>query len=267
MQSSDQQSSEQSKRQSEEVPEVVEPAAGPFYEFSAAGAWPQNAPAPVEVQPPAQSSPGEPAYPPPPSFYQNLPAPSEKQPLSPPAVVDRPSVTPTPSVGGVRPTYQPGPGYPPPPGPRAKRSHKGLWITLSIVGVLLLLICGLCGWAGYTLFVPSFQNASGIVTEVNSYYQSVEQRNYTSAYADLHVDGLTPDAFAQQAQLRDTQAGTITSFMLGTPVPDTSHGSGGIDFSYYTADVTVVRVNASYTVHLDLQKINGSWKITYFDKI
>src|SRR5436309_1622752 len=77
----------------------------------------------------------------------------------------------------VAPAYgaQQAPAYVPPQQPR--RSRRGLWIALAIIGGLIVLSCGVCGIlfaTGVGFFAKSV--ALPAIT-VNQYYSSVEKQD------------------------------------------------------------------------------------------
>jgi len=213
-------------------------------------------------------------YPPPPSFYENMPEPEEA-----PA---RPLPAPIPPVGqpsgvtfkGVPVSqvpyqYQFQPGRPPvlQATPPARRSRKPLWIVLSIVGTILLLSCVICGVAGTRLFAPAIQDATSITNVVTDYYQKISDHQYNAAYADLQISNLTQSSYLQQAQQRDSQFGAVSSFNVTGVSASSTFTNQNILVSTYAITLTATRGSNSYTVHLTLQKIAGNWKITSFDTI
>ncbi|HLX40192.1 MAG TPA: hypothetical protein VKR42_06645 [Ktedonobacteraceae bacterium] len=171
------------------------------------------------------------------------------------------------------PGYQ---GYPPPFIPPYERrspvrkSRRGLWITLSIVGAVLLLACGLCSWAAYSFFAPAVQGVSGSLNTVDDYYGNLQSKDYAAAYADIstqyELSSLTQEQFVQEASARDSQYGAILSYTPGQPAYASTPG-GGFDFTRFTISVDVKRANLSYTTTLYLRKIGDNWKITNFDSI
>ncbi len=202
-------------------------------------------------------------YPPPPSFYQNMPLPAELPPL-PPAQGQIPPAQPAapPPLPGYPPPFMPSP----PQQPVAKRSRKWVWITVSILAVALLASCGLCGWGLYTLFAPAFQSVSGSLAVVNDYFTNLQDQNYAAAYRDLAVPGLTQAQFTRQAMQRDQAYGPILSYTVNQP-SFSSNPNSGPNLSQFTFTVQVKRRSLSYTVTLTTSQVQGSWKIIYFDKI
>jgi hypothetical protein len=214
-------------------------------------------------------------YPPPPSYYQNMPVmPEQLQPPLPPS----PQQIGTGLAGyvpqrqmlqgnvQVYPPQPPGafPAYMPPPA--AKKSRTWIWLLVTILSVIVLASCGLCGWAFYTIFSTTYQQVSGSVDVVNDYYSNLQSRNYTAAYHDLAITGLTQEAFSTQATKLDTQDGSVLSFTLGQPSFQTSSNTGP-DLSHFNVTVDVKRAHSSYTALLTVNKIGGSWKITYYDRL
>jgi hypothetical protein len=234
-------------------------------------------PATLEIQP------GVP-YPPPPSFYENMPEPEEERPLPLPSPLTAQATLMQPSGGGYpgvpQSPYQFQPGMPPAanpfqPGPspfqarppRKRASRKTLWIVFSIVGAVLLLTCGLCSWGAVSFLGPVVQGATAITNVVTDYYQDIEANEYAPAYADLQVTGLTQSVFTQQAQQRDTLLGSVSSFEVTGATPDTSDSDTSTNFTEYSVTLTIHRPGSSYPVHLVLHSESTLWKITSFDAI
>jgi hypothetical protein len=150
-----------------------------------------------------------------------------------------------------------------------RRSRRGLWIALGIIGGLILLSCGTLG----ILFVfgagPSASivgSVAGPVNTVNQYYNAVEHQDYTTAFSYVEsgtttIGGQpsTQQAYTLAAQAVDAAKGKVSSFSVGN-ISMTGNTT--------TVTVAVTRVNSlSYDVHLQLQQVNGSWKIISFDGI
>ena len=259
--------------------EIADPA---FFEFASipaagnpVGTSAISIPAVLEVQP------GVP-YPPPPSFYENMPEPVAEhlQPVAPP-LVRQPALPSQPGgyPGSPQPSYQFQPGMLPPnqfqpgpspfqiPPPRRRTSRKTLWIVFSIVGAVLLLSCGLCTWGAVSFFGPVVQGATAITNVATDYYQNIEAQEYQAAYADVQVNGLTQSAFTQQAEQRDTLLGSVSSFEITGATPVTSDTDTSTNFTEYSVTLTIHRPRSSYTVHLDIQNKSTLWKITSFDAL
>jgi hypothetical protein len=252
-------------------------------EFISSNVSPESAPktgSTAGTTPGVQAGPEGFVYPPLPSYYQNMPHPGDVPPL--------PSI-PTPAQGSAKlPPYQsmppqfqppsvatmyPATGVPPfqspnvpPPAPTQKRSHKWIWILVSVAAVILLAGCGLCGWGFYSIFRPAFQGVSGSLNVVNDYYSNLQSQNYVAAYADLSVHNLTEARFAQQARQLDQQDGPILSYTPNQP-SFSSNPNSGPNLSQFNIVVNIKRQKLSYTVFLTLNQINGKWKITYYDRL
>lgn len=242
-------------------------------------------------------------YPPPPSFYQNMqtsptrptlpPVPAQPfqpaygQPAQPAAF--NPGAVPSQRQGYVQgqqvlqgPQSPQGfnpwvpPGYPPPfvpsyeQRPPVKKSRRWLWITLSIVGAVLLITCGLCSWAAYSFFAPAVQGVSGSLNTVDDYYGNLQSKDYAAAFGDINtqyeLSSLTQAQFVKEASARNNQYGAILSYTPGQPAY-ASTPNGGFDFTRFTISVDVKRAKLSYTTTLYLRKIGNNWKITNFDSI
>ncbi len=238
-------------------------------------------------------------YPPPPAFYERQQSASETAPTYttpqkeqalqfPPSLPSQSaSAYPPDTRQGFTQAYHPYTVYPPsagyPPGvqppfvtvpPRRKKSHKLLWISLSILAVVILLSCGLCSWATYPIITQAYQQASSAVYGsqdlVNNYYGDIQNQQYSQAYTYLTPQGsdahLTQAQFVQEAQQRDKQYGPVYSFTTGTPSV-TYNNTNGQTIDSFSVDVTVARAKTKYTVHLFAQKVNGTWKIGNFNQI
>jgi hypothetical protein len=166
----------------------------------------------------------------------------------------------------VAPAYgaQPVPGYAPPQQPG--RSRRGLWIALAIIGGLIVLSCAVCGIffvAGIGFFAKT---VAGPAITVDQYYTAVKNQDYNTAFTYISTNftasngqTLTQELYSTAAQALDTVKGKVTNFSVGSV--STSNNVA-------TVTVSVTRGNASpYDVHLQLQQVNGSWKITSYDNI
>ena len=156
------------------------------------------------------------------------------------------------------------PGYMPPQ--QLKRSRRGLWIVLGIIGGLIVLSCAVCGIlfvAGVGFFAKTVA-APALVA--NQYYSAVEKQDYSTAYSYLNTNliaqnnqPLTQELYTTAARTLDTAKGTVSNYSVGN-----------ISVNNNTASVTVSVTRGStpaYDVQLQLQQVNGTWKITRFDNI
>ena len=172
--------------------------------------------------------------------------------------------------------YNPPPDYmyggaPPMPNyeqPRKKSSLRWLWITLAIVGGLLVLVCGGCAIASYAGIGYFAKTIAGPSVAVNSYYQNIKDQNYDQAYTYLDTSGtvqsqfVNASSFAQVAKAQDQVKGPVTAFSQTNISTDSTNGVN-------TANVTmsVTRNGSAYTVQLQLKEENGVWKIISFDTL
>lgn len=209
-------------------------------------------------------------YPPPPSFYQHaqfVPG----QPLPPASMAGAgtqpPGYPPQQGYAGIQPPpFAPTPSMQPP----VKKSYRWLWITISILVVLLLAACGFCGWAFSQFFTPILQSETNAINVTNEYYDALHNQDYVSAYQYLKpqssIAGMTQAAFAQRAKSADDKYGAVRSYTTGAvnivTAPNTS-----LDFSRFTVVMNVTRPGESYSVLLTLQKSGNDWKIIDFDRL
>jgi hypothetical protein len=229
----------------EEKP-YIEQSSGPHYELDA------HAPSEEAIR---QGL----VYPPPPSFYQNVPISVEPPPL--PATPISP--VPAYAVNGP-PSYIP-------PTPAVKKSKRWVWILVSICSIILLISCSLCGWRTYTIFSTAYQQATNSLTLVDDYYTAIHAKNYVAAYNDLApqgtINGLTLDQFTQRTQALDEQYGSVLSYTLGQPQYVIVSNNGSPNISSLSIPVNVSRSKLTYTALLTVIKVGRSWKISDFDRI
>jgi hypothetical protein len=151
------------------------------------------------------------------------------------------------------------------PPQQPQKSRRGLWIALAIIAGVIVLGCAVCGIffvAGIGFFAKSV--ALPAIT-VNQYYSAVEKQDYNTAFSyistNLTTNGqnLTQELYTTTAQTLDAAKGKVTNFSVGN-VSTTNNVA--------SVTVSVTRGNAApYDVHLQLQQVNGSWKITSFDNL
>jgi hypothetical protein len=231
---------------------------------------------PEEPKEPKEENAVEQVYPPPPSFYQHAqfapdqPLPQTSMPMYPGMVgvgMQSASYVPQGGYGGM----QPPPFAPVPPmQPPIKKSYRWLWITISILVVLLLAACGFCGWAFSQFFTPIVQSETNALNVTNAYYDALHNQDYAGAYQYLmpqsSIAGMTQATFTQRAQSADKQYGIVRSYTPGA-VSIVTDSNTGLDFSRFTVVMNVTRPGQSYSVSLTLQKSGNDWKITDFDKL
>jgi hypothetical protein len=243
MQSSDQQPKEKIERENMEVEDPKDQAESPLYEF------------PADQQ-------GM-VYPPPPSYYQNMQIPTARATLP-----LQPGISPG-SQAQFRETDVRIPASAPTRYPEMqapiKKSYKWVWIVVSIFSLGFLVTCGLCGWGSYQLFDTVIKQETGATDVVNNYFQDVQHQRYAQAYQDLQINGLTPENYSKQAQASDTQNGLLLSYVVGQPTFGTNSNTGP-DLSHWRYTVDITRAKNSYPVLIAVEKIGGSWKITYIDR-
>ncbi|HEX9134025.1 MAG TPA: hypothetical protein VF844_17170, partial [Ktedonobacteraceae bacterium] len=166
----------------------------------------------------------------------------------------------------VTPAYgaPPAPGYMPPQQPR--RSRRTLWIVLGIIGGLLVLSCAVCGILFVTGAAFFAKTVAAPVTTVNQYYNAVKSQDYNAAFSYISTNltasngqTLTQELYTTAAQALDGVKGKVSNFSVGN-----------VSVTNNTASVTVTVTRGStpaYDVHLQLEQVNGTWKITSYDNI
>ena len=123
-------------------------------------------------------------------------------------------------------------------------------------------MCGIFFVAGIGFFAKSV--ALPAIT-VSQYYSAVEKQDYNTAFSftnlsTLNGQTLTLDAYTKAAQTLDVARGTVTNFSVGN-VPTINNNMASVT-------VSVTRGSTPpYNVHVQLQQVNGSWKIISFDNI
>jgi Protein of unknown function (DUF3828) len=124
-------------------------------------------------------------------------------------------------------------------------------------------VCGIFFVTGIGFFAKS---VVGPAVTANQYYSAVEKQDYNTAYSYISTNltaangqTLTQQIYTTAAQALDTVRGKVTNFSVGNV--STSNNVANVT-------VSVTRGNAApYDVHLQLQQVNGSWKITSYDNI
>ena len=101
---------------------------------------------------------------------------------------------------------------------------------------------------------------------MDQYYTAVKNQDYNTAYSYISPNTttstgktLTQQLYTVAAQGLDTLKGKVTNFSVGS-----------VSTSNNVASVTVSVTRGSdspYDVHLQLQQVNGSWKISSYDNI
>ena len=206
-------------------------------------------------QPNEQNQPQQPDEPP----TQYTPSPEYNQPYAQQPAYGQPPYSGVPPV----PTYA----------PPQRSSLRWLWITLAIVGGILVLGCGGCiiaSVAGLGIFGRAVSTAIAPSATANSYYKAIQKQDYATAFTYLDTSGasvegqqVTKDAFIILGQTIDATKGTVSSFSQSGISLNTSTSSG----TTATVTMDVTRNGSTYTVHLELRQENNVWKITSVDNI
>lgn len=175
-----------------------------------------------------------------------------------------------------QPPYSNMPPMPPTPGyvQPQKSSLRWLWITLAIVGGILVLGCGGCiiaSVAGLGIFGQAVSTAIAPSATVTSYYQAIQKQDYATAFtyldtSSVSVQGqqqLTQDTFILLGKTVDLAKGTVSSFKQTAVSVETNTSSG----TTATITMNVTRNGSTYLVHLELRETNNVWKITSIDNM
>lgn len=221
---------------------------------------------PYQPLPPQQGQPQQPPQSPFPSPYDPNYGQYAQQPYGPPPGTQY-GVPQGPQ--GLQAPYGP-PPYGMPPGqfmpPQKKSSLTWLWITLGIVGGVLVLGCAACGIFAYTIGKQA-TTLAGPAFAVGEYYQYLKASDYSKAYtfvdpnASYTIGGQVASvsdepSFAKTAQSVDATDGPITTIAVSTSSTDTTH-----------ITMTITRNGSSYDVHLTLSQEGSTWKIVAADGI
>ncbi len=269
---------EYSRDDTEKSRQLTQQESQPLYEFPASAPLPSageiQATADTVAPPPtgpATATPGATnpgfVYPPPPSYYQNMPS----SPVRPPLPQQPPfSASNQGSRQANLPAYNLTPITFQPDRPASKKSYKWVWIAVSIISICVLTGCGLGVWGIYTIVNTSYQQIAGSTDVINDYYSNLQSKNYTAAYSDLaphgQISGLTQAQFVKEATQLEQLYGPVISFEPSQPNLSTDPNTG-TNFTHLTITVDVKRTHDSYTALLTLDKIGGNWKITQYDRI
>lgn len=240
---------------------------------------PQQRPGGEPAAPPPQAYAG--AYPPYPSYspYPPYPgAPAGTPSGAPGATQGQPSPTAPygypqyPYPSGSAPAQYPYP-YPYPyavPQP-ARKSNRALWITLSIAGAALLVVCVSCSVlfaVGLGRAANSFNQLLGPEIAASTFCVDVQEQRYSAAYDQLSRNlqsQMTRDQFESAASARDQASGPVTDC-----TPDTNDQSVDTSGPPTLVHVTVTRTSGSggtslYPGDLTLVREDSVWKIDAID--
>lgn len=226
-------------------------------------------------------------YPPPPSFYAQMPEPSsverEQAPPSRPEETPWSAFPPVPATRGKSAPQGPQPyqggqqfapsppfaPFPAPGLPVRHRANKWVWLSLTIFGVIALVSCGLCTWTASSVMAPVVLQTTGSLTTINNYYTAIQSRNYDEAFSYLepkgHLQGLTREQFIAEAKARDARYGQVLSFTPRTNQVSAQPSAQGLSNLKVTFDVT--RSKLKYTVTLTVEKVGNQYKIVDYQQI
>lgn len=175
-------------------------------------------------------------------------------------------------------------GAPPAPGyaqPQPRQSNRWVWITLGVLGglivlgliacVLFFVLIGRAAQQTVNTVTTSIEQTETAVSSpaaaqatVEQYYTAIQSQDYTTAYSYLESNmtttsgqTLTRQLFTQAATGRDTSLGTVTNFTI------TQNASDATKFT-----ISVTRgSSALYTVNIQVTQVGSDWKISSYDEI
>lgn len=142
-----------------------------------------------------------------------------------------------------------------------------LCITIAILSGVLIAVLRFSGQQQETVKRTSVViSPTSVPTTPTQYYTAIEHQDYTTAYSYVapnltasNGQPLTQELYTTAAQALDTVKGQVTSYTVG---------STSVSSNIESVTVIVTRGSTpAYEVHLQLQQINGSWKITSYDNI
>ncbi|HEX6800174.1 MAG TPA: hypothetical protein VF116_20850 [Ktedonobacterales bacterium] len=210
------------------------------------GHEPQAAPPHV---PPAHPHPQQPMPPMPPPQY--------------PGVYGQPPYAPYPPY----PPYPPHPAYapygPPPPPQPPRSSNKGLWIGLSILGVVILLSCVACA-VGVGLFISNasrtLTSSLGPAVVAEELCADEENSDYVAVY-DLFSSNLqgqtTQDQFVAESQAREQTNGVVRQ-CSAAPSSQVTGNSARVE-------ITLTLDDGQHDGFITLVQQGGLWQIDSYD--
>ncbi len=145
--------------------------------------------------------------------------------------------------------------------PAKKKPRRRLWVTLGVVGGLLVVFCA----GGVGLFVYAAAQAAKPLEVATTFCADVKARDYSSAYGLLSTNyqsQIKQSAYVQTAQLQDQVDGPVKNCGLQTG----NSSSFSFDFNRKTASVAaqIVR-NKALTGNIALVEEGSDWKIDSLD--
>lgn len=211
---------------------------------------------------------GQPPYPP--TTPAQQPYPAAPQPPYPP--YSYPPAYGQPGAPGAYPPPYPYPyPYPPMPPQQPKQSHKALWITLSILGGVILLSCIACSaFAAISLNRVGKQITSslGPTLTAQEFCSDMEIQDYDSAYSLFSANlqsQVTSDQWSAKNQARDLSDGQVSAC---TVMPNSNLPQGGranLQIQITRNGDTSSTATGSQTGVLTIIQEGSQWKIDNID--
>ena len=142
-------------------------------------------------------------------------------------------------------------------------SHGQMWVIVAIIGASVLLLLGAGSWALANIYGAVSQQGVDANQVAQDFYQHVLQQDYSGAYVDLQINGLTTSAFTHDAQSVDARDGQVTSFNIDTTSFNSANSASTA--THWQVTVHVTRQQTMYSVQIPLDNIHENWKITSLD--
>lgn len=169
-----------------------------------------------------------------------------------------------------QPGYPPGQPYYAPgsvPPPQQKKSNRGLWITLGIVGGVLLVACVACSIFLVGALRGATSNPIVSSTITTGLFCGYEQgQTYDQAYSEFSStlkQQVTLDQFTQAAQQHDATDGVVKTCKVDS---SSSAASPQISNTEVVLPLVVTRGQGSTTTgNITLEKDGSSFKISAID--
>lgn len=146
----------------------------------------------------------------------------------------------------------------PHPERRARKSHRGIWITLgSIFGVLAVA----CGLLAYFVVLPIIQQdaeISAAAVAASAFCADLKSQDYAAAYDMLstrYQSTVTKQQFLQESALRDQIDGPVKTCPIPNSGPNVSVGDNKV-----TLFISLTRANVTQG-SITVVKQGGNWKL------
>jgi hypothetical protein len=165
-----------------------------------------------------------------------------------------------PGYGPLPQGYGPPYGYPTMASQPPNKSRKGLWITLGVIGGVLVLCCAI----GVGLVIYAAVQVSKPISVAQSFCDDLKAQDYNAAYTLTsagYQSRVSQLQFVQRAQNDDQTNGKVTSCKLQT---NSFNFNFNTSISTFTVAIQITR-NQTTTGNLTLVKHGSNWTIDAVD--